>query len=169
LKGHTTWVNDAVFSLDGKRILTASSDNSARLWDTETGKALAVLSGHTSSVHSARFSPDGRLIATAGDTTVRVWDGATGRAVTVIPVLAPGLTSSNGELSVRGASFSPDGKSLLAAGNDDTTRIYAWETFAPLEDLLALARTRITRDLTSEEKKKYLHLAADRNEPAARP
>jgi len=161
LQGHTNYVGVAEFRPDGRYVLTGSWDDTARLWEAGTGKLVAVLSGHTGSVYSARFSPDGRLIATAGDTTVRIWEAETGRPVTVLRVFPRGLDSSGSELSVRGVSFSPDGKSLLASGSNGTTRIYSWEMFAPLEDLLALGRTRVTRDLTLEEKKKYLHQVVD--------
>ncbi|MHC5916366.1 MAG: ribosome assembly protein 4, partial [Nostoc sp.] len=66
-------VYTASFSPDGKRIVTASSDNTARVWDI-SGKQLAELKGHTSLVISASFSPDGKRIVTASDdNTARVW------------------------------------------------------------------------------------------------
>ena len=48
-------------------MVTASADKTARLWNSSTGQLLAVLSGHTSSVSSARFSSDGQWIVTASD------------------------------------------------------------------------------------------------------
>jgi WD40 repeat protein len=82
LKGHDanwTQVHDARFSRDGSRIVTAANDNTARIWETATGKELAVLRGHTRPVTKALFSPDGRLVLTAlEDHTAAVWDAATG-------------------------------------------------------------------------------------------
>jgi WD40 repeat protein len=46
LSGHTSTVTSAVFAPDGGRILTASHDDTARLWDRD-GKPLAILQGHT--------------------------------------------------------------------------------------------------------------------------
>ena len=57
-------VNSAVFSPDGSRVVTASRDKTARLWDAKTGAALATLSGHTDVVNSAVFSPDGGRVVT---------------------------------------------------------------------------------------------------------
>ena len=72
-------VNSAVFSPDGSRVVTASEDNTARLWDAKTGAALATLSGHTDTVDSAVFSPDGSRVVTAStDKTARLWDAKTG-------------------------------------------------------------------------------------------
>jgi WD40 repeat protein len=68
-------VNSAAFSGDGKRVVTASFDNTARIWDAESGKEIAVLKGHTSFVSSAAFSGDGKRVVTAsGDNTARIWD-----------------------------------------------------------------------------------------------
>lgn len=67
-------VYDVAFSPDGKAIITGSADKTARLWDTETGQQLKVLSGHEDLVLSVRFSPDGRSVATtSSDQTTRIW------------------------------------------------------------------------------------------------
>jgi WD40 repeat protein len=55
-------VTSAAFSPDGTRIVTASFDATARLWDATTGAAIATLKGHEKNVNSAAFSPDGRRI-----------------------------------------------------------------------------------------------------------
>jgi WD40 repeat protein len=76
-------VSSAAFSPDGKRIVTASLDGTARLWDGETGKQIGqALKGHAGSVNSAAFSPDGKRIVTASsDNTARLWDGETGKQI----------------------------------------------------------------------------------------
>ena len=62
----------AAFSPDGKRIVTASADKTARLWDAETGKPIGEpLKGHDGDVMSAAFSPDGKRIVTASGTRRR--------------------------------------------------------------------------------------------------
>jgi eukaryotic-like serine/threonine-protein kinase len=79
LAGGTGAVNDVVFSADGKRLATASSDHTARVWDAATGAELLSLRGHTESVNGIAFSPDSAYLATANrDGAVRVWDLATG-------------------------------------------------------------------------------------------
>ena len=79
--GHTDYVNSAVYSPDGRSIVTASLDNTARIWDAVTGKLLHSLEGHTDDVNSAVYSPDGRSIVTASwDNTARIWDATTGQA-----------------------------------------------------------------------------------------
>ena len=76
LKGHTGRVYSASFSPDGRQIVSASEDNTVRIWDVATGRQVgAPLKGHTSTVYSASFSPDGKQIVSASyDKTIRIWD-----------------------------------------------------------------------------------------------
>ena len=62
-------------SPDGSRIVTASTDETARIWDAASAKEIAVLRGHDSPVSSAAFSLDGsRIVTAARDNTARIWD-----------------------------------------------------------------------------------------------
>lgn len=74
---HKGIVWSARFSPDGRRIVTASADRTARLWDALTGHPVGVPMRHTKDVW-ALFSSDGRHVVTASDDgTARVWNGAT--------------------------------------------------------------------------------------------
>jgi WD40 repeat protein len=74
LRGHESWLNSVAFSRDGSRIVTASNDTTARIWDAATGQQIAVLRGHDGIVSSA-ISPDGsRLVTASWDYTARIWD-----------------------------------------------------------------------------------------------
>jgi WD domain, G-beta repeat len=75
LLADTAAVSAVAFSPDGKRVLTGSYDNTARLWDAATGEAVATLKGHTAQVLAVAFSPDGRRVLTgSNDHTARLWD-----------------------------------------------------------------------------------------------
>ena len=116
LSGHTALVWRAVFSPDGQRILTASLDNTARLWDA-SGQPLATLSGHTALIWSAVFSPDGQRILTASlDNTARLWDASA----------QPLATLTGHTAQVYSAVFSPDGQRILTASADNMARL--WDT-----------------------------------------
>ena len=65
LRGHEGYVSPAAFSPDGSRIVTASTDKTARIWDIATSREIAVLLGHSYHVQSAAFSADGSRIVTA--------------------------------------------------------------------------------------------------------
>ena len=82
LPGHTRAVNHAVWSGDESRILTASDDGTARVWDAETGAELVTLSGHKVNVLQAVWNSDESYILTRStDGTARVWDAETGTAL----------------------------------------------------------------------------------------
>jgi WD40 repeat protein len=74
LRGHTGSVSSAMFSQDGRQVITASSDRSARIWDAINGQEIFVLEGHKSPVFSAEFSPDGDHVVTfSNDGIWKIW------------------------------------------------------------------------------------------------
>ena len=124
LIGHTGSVTSAAFSPDGKRVVTASWDKTARVWDLSGPAPVAtVLSGHTEQVTSAAFSPDGKRVVTASaDMTARVWD---------LSGPAPAATVLSGHTgSVYSAAFSPDGRRVVTASDDKTARV--WDLSGPV-------------------------------------
>jgi WD40 repeat protein len=79
IKQHSSTVERIAFSSDGRRVVTASDDHTARIWDAESGTPVGVPLRHEGEVKDAVFSPDGKLVATASsDKTVRLWNSATG-------------------------------------------------------------------------------------------
>jgi WD40 repeat protein len=121
---HKNWVNTAAFSPDGARVLTASGDQTARVWDGATGASIGKPLPHDHDVTSAAFSPDGARIVTASDdNTVRVWDAAT-RA----PIGQPLRHTRR----VESATFSPDGVRVVTVSDDTTAQVWDTATGAPI-------------------------------------
>ena len=83
--GHSNAVNTSSYSPDGKYIVTASKDNTAKIWSAVDGKLLREFKGHADQILSARFSPNSKYIVTAAwDSTARIWNIADGKLVRTI-------------------------------------------------------------------------------------
>ena len=102
-----------------------------------------TLKGHDGMVFSAAYSADGKRIVTGGrDNAAKVWDANTGQEL---------LTLKGHEGYVLSAVYSPDGKRIATAGMDGIVQIYTTD----MDELLQIAESRVTRQLTAEEKEKY--------------
>jgi len=108
---HEGTVNDTAFSPDGRLLVSASDDNTARLWDTQTGESGPVLP-HTNEVKRVRFSADGTRVLTIAGNRARLWSAADGRLISEV--------EGN---SVTDAQFSPDGRYFLTASDDGLARL----------------------------------------------
>jgi WD40 repeat protein len=125
--GHENHVASAAFSPDGSRVVSASRDNTARIWDAATGAMLLTLRGHTSTVRSAAFSSDGARVITASyDGTARFWNAATGAELSLL---------KGHEDAVSSAAFSADGHRVLTASWDKTARVWDTTTATSLLEL----------------------------------
>jgi WD40 repeat protein len=151
LQGHTHSVQSAAFSPDGMRIVTASWDRTARVWDARTGQVVATLA-HRALITSAMFSPDGKRIVTASaDQTARVWDARTGQVVARL-----GHTDS-----VSSAAFSPDGMRIVTASDDQTARVWSAGTAQVLATLRGHTGV-ITSAAFSPDRMRIVTASADR-------
>ncbi len=106
--GHENQISMIVFSADGKKLVSASYDQSVRLWDIETGKELNSFKKHTDWVKTIAISNDGEIIVSGGlDHTARVYNSQTGQEI----------CSFSDESIVQSVAISPN-KQLLATGTE---------------------------------------------------
>jgi WD40 repeat protein len=113
---HRGTIRHASFSPDGSRIVTVGTDQTARLWETATGKAVGDALKHPDAVNLVVFADNGKVLATVcADNALRVWDLAAGQTIgEVMP--------HDGRIN--GLTVSPDGKTLLSCGTDRTARLW---------------------------------------------
>ncbi|KLO08319.1 WD40 repeat-like protein [Schizopora paradoxa] len=108
------------FFQDGSKLASASWDETVRIWDSRTGKAISPPFKHDSSVWSMAVSPDGKLIA-SGDQegALLVWDSETGARKL-------NLTDAHSDI-IRSVAFSPDGSRIVTGCSHDET-VKVWDT-----------------------------------------
>jgi WD40 repeat protein len=148
LRGHRDDVTSVEISRDGTRVVTASTDADARIWDARTGETLRVLVGHVGTVFDASFSPNGRWVVTGGPTAAALWDAVSGERIYFL---------QGHEGPVRTAAF--DSPTRIVTRGDDGVRAYECDVCGDLETLLALAERRLSRTggaLSPAERARYL-------------
>jgi WD40 repeat protein/TolB-like protein len=125
--GHTGSINSLAYSRDGRYFVSASSsdgigqrggDNTVRIWDAETGQEIRTITGHTSGVGYALFSPDGRTIISHDKNTVNFWDTGNGNLLRNIPM-------SRHQNYTKLLALTPDGSRIAVA---DGNKIIIYDT-----------------------------------------
>ncbi|MFM7041040.1 MAG: hypothetical protein ACKO35_02445, partial [Planctomycetaceae bacterium] len=120
LRGHAAGVFMAAFTPDGTRVVTASGDETARLWDATSGTELRRFGGHTGPVYCLAVSGDGRTFVTGGqDNAARVW---------ALPLTVPRAAVAAHAGSLGGAAFVSDGRTAVTAGPTPGLRLWRLDT-----------------------------------------
>jgi WD40 repeat protein/serine/threonine protein kinase len=120
LPGHGEAITGIAFSCDRSLMATSSDDDTAKVWDLETGVELITLVGHNGDVTEVDFHPSGMYVATASmDQTTKIWDLSTGEAI---------MSLFGHTEPVLDASFNIDGTLLATAGADGTAILWDTET-----------------------------------------
>jgi WD40 repeat protein len=103
LRGHGAFVQDVVFSPDGRTLLSGDGSKLIKLWDVAKRKEIATLSGHSGGIRALDVSPDGKTLASCSGPSVRLWNLVTRREVARFELPA----------SVTSLAFAPDGTALF--------------------------------------------------------
>lgn len=145
LVGHSVPIVSVAYSIDGKFIAGEDENRNVMVWDVQTGKRKAELQGHF-----AGFSPDGQLILTIKDGYAYVSEWASSDSVPAVVLESSG--------SIVDAAFSPDGMFIVTTTSERYGQTFPRESFVGVEELKKMARARVQqRELTCDERKKYLH------------
>jgi WD40 repeat protein len=134
------------FHPDGDTVATGQLDGDIETWDVLSGRRIDTLVGHNGIAISLAYGPDGsQLVSGGSDATVRLWDVAAG----VQRVALQGHDSL-----VYSVDVSADGSRVVSGDAAGSIRVWAVD----LEDLVAIAEDGLTRSLTGDECRQYLHL-----------
>jgi WD40 repeat protein len=134
---------------DGRRVVTASRDRTARLFDPRTGRQVRVFRGREP-LTALSISPDGALIATGGGRQAQVWNSVDGKR----------LASLTHAGAVTDVEFSRDGSRLVTASADGTARV--WEPRSGRQLLTLEHPGRVVSAAFDRSRGRLLTVASDR-------
>jgi WD40 repeat protein len=140
LRGHGHLVLALAYSPDGKRVATASTDKTVKLWNAETGTLQATLKGHAAGVNAVSWNPDGRRLASgSSDGTIKLWDATTLKEIASFKGHED-VHKNHGDVQytiewwrgVSTLSWDQAGRRLASASNDGTVKLWDEDLAKPL-------------------------------------
>ncbi|HWR92981.1 MAG TPA: hypothetical protein VN300_11155, partial [Desulfobacterales bacterium] len=146
---HEAVVITAAFSPGGRWVVTRTAgDKVIHVWETGSWKRVAAIDVRPGALAGFASSPDGEFILTmAGMPEAAVFETGSGARVAELTGHAD---------QVLAAGFSPDGRRIVTAGLDGRVHLYDFSSGGTTAELIALARKRVPRQLTAEERERHL-------------
>jgi len=145
LHGHLSAITMGVFTPDGNRAITASTDETARLWNLQNQQEIRKYVGHTGPLYALAISGDGQtLITGAQDNTVRLWD---------VPQVKPIAWFNGHEGATTGLAATTDRRSIASVGVDRRLRLWDlskvkpnWNGANPVADAGTVSKSFVGHD-----------------------
>jgi WD40 repeat protein len=135
------------FDPTGERLVTSGQRGIIKIWDVKTGQDLMDIPDYAGTAANPVFSPDGSRLVIVGADGVHIWNLDTQEKLLELHI----HTSY-----INGLAFNKDWSQMATASLDGTTRVI----YLNIDDLIKVAKSRITRSLTTAECRQYLHLDA---------
>uniref|UniRef100_A0A8J6ZM29 PQQ-binding-like beta-propeller repeat protein n=1 Tax=Desmonostoc muscorum LEGE 12446 TaxID=1828758 RepID=A0A8J6ZM29_DESMC len=116
LTGHSNSVNAVAVTPNGQQVISASNDDTLKVWNLATGEKLFTLTGHSDSVNAIAVTPNGQQVISASlDSTLKVWNLATGEEL---------FTLTGHSDWVNAVAVTPNGQQVISASRDRTIKVW---------------------------------------------
>jgi WD40 repeat protein len=123
--GHSDKVYAVAFSPNAQTILSASADNTLKLWDIETGFVIRTFYGHSDAIYAIAFSPNGQMAVSGGlDKTLILWDIKTGHLI---------RRFDGHSAAILAIAFAHDGQKILSGSEDKQLKLWNIQTGALIQ------------------------------------
>jgi WD40 repeat protein len=144
LTGHQSFVSAVAITSDNKYVISASCDNTLKVWNWQTGEQLRTLTGHSGSVNAVVITSDNKYaISASWDETLKVWDWQTGEQL---------RTLTGHSDSVNAVAITSDNKYAISASRDNTLKVWDLQTGEQLHTLTGHSKSVNAVAITSDNK-----------------
>lgn len=117
---HTDNINALAINANGDFIVSASDDQTIKVWNIETGEERFTMSGHAAHVYGCGISSDGSVIVSSSqDRTIKVWDGHTGQEI---------FSLAGHTLPINCCTVSADGSVIVSGADDNVAKVWDGNT-----------------------------------------
>ncbi|OPX57336.1 MAG: WD domain, G-beta repeat [Methanobacterium sp. PtaB.Bin024] len=144
LLGHGDSVLSVDITPDGKTAITGSNDNTAKIWDLQTGKTIKTLQNHQGPINSVAITPNAKTAITgSNDNTAKIWDLQTGKTI---------KTLQNHQGPINSVAITPNAKTAITGSNDNTAKIWDLQTGKTIKTLKDHQRSIYSVNITPDAK-----------------